>query len=81
MNAHEMNAHEPIRQEAAHAQAKKKQKVTLVTGNVLVADAREAGEPQLYYFSLDDAPDTCGGNWNEMKRAHTSFLSMMALTR
>ena len=56
MNAHEMNAHEPIRQEAAHAQAKKKQKVTLVTGNVLVADAREAGEPQLYYFSLDDAP-------------------------
>ena len=25
-------------------------------GNVLVADAREASEPQLFYFSLRDAP-------------------------
>ena len=51
-----MDAHEPIRQEAAHAKAKKKQKVTSFTGHVIVADAREAGEPQLFYFSLQDAP-------------------------
>ena len=51
-----MDAHEPIRQEAAHAQAKKKQKVTSFTAHVIVADAREPGEPQLFYFSLQDAP-------------------------
>ena len=34
----------------------KKQKVVNCLGDVLVADAREAGEPRLYYFSLNDAP-------------------------
>ena len=46
-----MDAHEPIRQEAAHAQAKKKQKKSVFTAHVIVADAREPGEPQLFYFS------------------------------
>ena len=51
-----MDAHEPIRQEDAHAQAKKKQKKSVFTAHVIVADAREPGEPQLFYFSLEDAP-------------------------
>ena len=51
-----MDAHEPIRQEDAHAQAKKKQKKSVFTAHVIVADAREPGEPQIFYFSLEDAP-------------------------
>ena len=75
MNAHEMNAHEPIRQEAAHAQAKKKQKVTSLTGHVIVADAREAGEPQLFYFSLQDAPRHMQRQLTRNNKTTYEFLS------
>ena len=74
-NAHEMNAHEPIRQEDAHAQAKKKQKVTVFTAHVIVADAREPGEPQLFYFSLQDAPRHMQKQLKQNNNTTYEFLS------
>ena len=70
-----MDAHEPIRQEAAHAQAKKKQKVTSFTAHVLVADAREAGEPQKFYFSLQDAPRHMQGQLTRNNKTTYEFLT------
>ena len=70
-----MNAHEPIRQEDAHAQAKKKQKVTVFTAHVIVADAREPGEPQLFYFSLQDAPRHMQKQLKQNNNTTYEFLS------
>ena len=69
------NQHEPIRQEAAHARAKKKQKVTIFTGHVIVADAREPGEPQLFYFSLQDAPKHMQKQLKQNNNTTYEFLS------
>ena len=70
-----MDAHEPVRQEAAHAQAKKKQKVTVFTAHVIVADAREPGEPQLFYFSLEDAPKHMQ---NQLKRNNSDIYEFLS---
>ena len=69
-----MDAHEPIRQEAAHAQAKKKQK-SVFTAHVIVADAREPGEPQLFYFSLEDAPKHMQ---NQLKRNNSDIYEFLS---
>ena len=70
-----MDAHEPIRQEDAHAQAKKKQKRSVFTAHVIVADAREPGEPQLFYFSLEDAPKHMQNQLKKNNRDIYEFLS------
>ena len=70
-----MDAHEPIRQEAAHAQAKKKQKKSVFTAHVIVADAREPGEPQLFYFSLEDAPKHMQ---NQLKRNNSDIYEFLS---
>ena len=70
-----MDAHEPIRQEAAHAQAKKKQKVAVFTAHVIVADAREPGEPQLFYFCLEDAPRHMQKQLKQNNNTTYEFLS------
>ena len=70
-----MDAHEPIRQEDAHAQAKKKQKKSVFTAHVIVADAREPGEPQLFYFSLEDAPKHMQNKLKQNNRDIYEFLS------
>ena len=69
-----MDANEPIRQEAAHAQAKKKQK-SVFTAHVIVADAREPGEPQLFYFSLEDAPKHMQ---NQLKRNNSDIYEFLS---
>ena len=69
-----MDAHEPIRQEDAHAQAKKKQK-SVFTAHVIVADAREPGEPQLFYFSLEDAPKHMQ---NQLKRNNSDIYEFLS---
>lgn len=70
-----MDAHEPIRQEDAHAQAKKKQKRSVFTAHVIVADAREPGEPQLFYFSLEDAPKHMQ---NQLKRNNSDIYEFLS---
>ena len=65
---------EPIRQEAAHAKAKK-QKMTVFTAHVIVADAREPGEPQLFYFSLEDAPNHMQ---NQLKRNNSDIYEFLS---
>ena len=68
------DAHEPVRQEAAHAQAKKKLKAIPFTKHVLVADAREAGEPQLFYVSLQDAPKHMQEQLKQNEKSTYEFL-------
>lgn len=74
-----MDANEPIRQEYAHAQAKKKQKSEKIslhfTAHVIVADAREPGEPQLFYFSLEDAPKHMQ---NQLKRNNSDIYEFLS---
>ena len=83
-----MDANEPIRQEYAHAQAKKKQKLKSenevcplckrslhFTAHVIVADAREPGEPQLFYFSLEDAPKHMQ---NQLKRNNSDIYEFLS---
>ena len=70
-----MDAHKPIRQEDAHAQAKKKQKRSVFTAHVIVADAREPGEPQLFYFSLEDAPKHMQ---NQLKRNNSDIYEFLS---
>ena len=48
--------HEPVRQEEAYTQAKKRKAVRKNIGYGILADAQEPGEPSLYLFSLVDAP-------------------------
>ena len=72
-----MDAHEPIRQESAHAEAKSKHKTHLPIGSVIVADARctEARCPRLYYFNLRDSPQHMQKQLKYMKGEYnkTSF--------
>ena len=61
-----MMEHEPVRQEEAYAQAKKKQRAVRQEkaqhkkkkeiGYGILANAQEPGEPSLYLFNLTDAP-------------------------